>query len=88
MSKAIYLLQNENAGYVGNSPCFWHETNSGYTPHVDEAKRFTPQEARDIIRSTKGSHKWKRWHIRDVLKATVCVVDMQKLREATSRKRG
>lgn len=80
MSKTVYLLQNETAGYIGNYPLFWKEGGSGYTPNIDEAQRFTPKEAADVIRGSRGSHKWKRWHIANVLKAAIRVVDIQSLR--------
>lgn len=86
MSKTIYLLQNVSAGYIGNSPLFWKEGGGGYTQSVDEAKRFTPDEASKVVRSTKGTHRWKRWHVRDVLKATVRVANIDKLLELTKRK--
>jgi hypothetical protein len=30
-SEPLYLLQNTTAGYLGNSPLFWHRDGSGYT---------------------------------------------------------
>lgn len=81
MSKTVYLLQNVGAGYVGNAPLFWHQSNSGYTPNIDEAKRMTPEEAAQIIRSSRGTHQWKRWHIRTVLKSSYRVADIQLLRK-------
>ena len=80
MAKAVYLLQNETAGYVGDSPLFWKEGGCGYTAEVDKAKRFTWQEAGNVIRSTRGTHRWKRWKLSDVEKATIRVVDAQLLR--------
>lgn len=80
MAKAAYLLQNETAGYVGNSPLFWKEGGCGYTAEIEKARRFTWQEAGNVIRSTRGTHRWKRWKLSDVEKATIRVVDMQLLR--------
>lgn len=74
-----YLLQNLNAGYLGNSPFFWAE-GGGYTIRVDEAKIFTPEEAKITIKGSKGSHKWKRWNKNKVLKAAHRTVDIQDLR--------
>lgn len=72
-----YLLQNCTAGYVG----FWREGGSGYTPWIDEAKRWTLKEADAQIRSTSGTHSWKLWSldaIEAIAKRTVDIQDMQK----------
>ena len=76
-----YLLQNLNAGYLGNSPFFWEKNNSGYTARIDDAKVFTPAEAREVINSTRGSHKWKRWSKKKVFRVAHLTVDMQDLRK-------
>lgn len=76
----LYLLQNCTAGFVGNSPVFWREGGSGYTPWIDEAKRWTFQEARLQIRSTKGSHRWKLWPLDKIEQVAKRTVDMQDLR--------
>ncbi len=61
-----YLMQNESAGYLGNSPLFWPKNNSGYTDKIDDAKVFTYAEANALVQSTKGSHRWRRWNVRDI----------------------
>lgn len=80
MAKTIYLLQNVTAGCLGNCPQFWREGGSGYTVNIDEAQRFTPEEAANIVRSSRGTHKWKRWKVQHVLQAAIRVVDIQTLR--------
>lgn len=77
----LYLLQNCNAGFVGNSPCFWREGGSGYTPWIDEAKRWTYKEARLQIRSTKGSHRWEMWPLEVIERNAKRTVDIQDLRK-------
>jgi len=76
----IYLLQNCTGGYVGNSPCFWHKDDSGYTPWIDDAKRWTKEEAELQIRSTQGSHTWKMWPLHQITAAAKSTVDIQDLR--------
>lgn len=76
----LYLLQNCTGGYVGNSPCFWHKTDSGYTPWIDDAKRWTKEEAERQIRSTQGSHTWKMWPLDRITAAAKSTVDIQDLR--------
>jgi hypothetical protein len=81
MSKRkTYLLQNCSAGYIGNSPMFWHESDSGYTQWIDEAKRWTYQESRLQIRSTRGSHSWRMWDLKEIEAVAKRTVDMQDLR--------
>lgn len=76
-----YLLQNCGAGFVGNSPVFWAEGNSGYTPWIDEAKRWTYREAKAQIRSSKGSHRWQLWSLDVIERCAKRTVDIQDLRK-------
>lgn len=76
-----YYLQNCSAGYIGDFPVFWHKTNSGYTPYIDDAKVFTRAEADEVMRSTKGSHSWKMWSVSLCQAAVVRVVAIGRLRE-------
>jgi hypothetical protein len=71
-----YLLQNVTAGYLGNSPMFW-SNNGGYTQWIDDAKVWGYKEAREQIRSTKGSHVWKLWPLDLVLKLARRTIDVQ-----------
>jgi len=75
-----YLLQNNSAGYVGNSPQFWHASDSGYTQWVDEAKRWTKEEAEQQIRSTRGTHSWTMWTEEEIYTVAKRTVDVQDLR--------
>jgi len=77
----LYLLQLESNGYIGNSPVFWHKSNSGYTQWLDEAKRFTKDEAMKIMRSTRGTHNWRLWKESDILANARQTVDIQQLRK-------
>ena len=43
--KAPFFLWNKTAGFVGNSPMLWHKSDSGYTQWIDEAKRFSAEQA-------------------------------------------
>lgn len=61
-----YLLQNCNAGFIGNSPVFWHKDGSGYTQWIDEAKQWNKKEAEEKIRSTRGTHNWKMWSVKEI----------------------
>lgn len=76
----MYYLQNVGAGFVGNSPLWWHKSDSGYTPRLDDAKQFTPGEAHSIIRTTRGTHKWKKWHVKEVDAVAHRTVDIQDLK--------
>lgn len=78
----MVYLQNRGIGYAGNSPYWWAE-GGGYTINIDEAKQFTVQEARSIIRGSKGTHLWRIFGTKRVLKATFRAVDFQKLSKST-----
>jgi hypothetical protein len=82
-----YLLQNCSGGYVGNSPVFWHKDGSGYTHWIDDAKRWTKDEAEKQILSTRGSHTWQMWSVDEieaVAKRTVDIQDLRKLATASA----
>lgn len=76
----LYLLQNMHGGYLGNSPVFWSESG-GYTQWIDEAKRWTKEEAESQIQSTRGTHLWKMWPIEWIQSAARRTVDIQDLRK-------
>lgn len=78
MSKK-YFLQNLHAGYLGNSPVFW-AAGGGYTQWIDDAAQFTAEECKEIIRGSRGSHKWKRWPVSYIERRAQRTVDMQRLR--------
>jgi len=83
-----YLLQNCSAGYVGNSPMFWQKGGSGYTPWIDDAQRWTKDDAERQIQSTRGSHNWQMWsvsEIESVAKRTVDIQDLRKLIDTGTR---
>jgi hypothetical protein len=75
----LYLLQNVGAGYLGNSPVFWAESNSGYTQWIDQAKRWTYREAMAQKRGSHGTHKWKLWPVTLIESVAKRTVDMQDL---------
>jgi len=77
--KEVYLLQNETAGYVGNSPVFWSR-KGGYSQWIDDAKQWEESEAEQQILSCRGTHSFKMipWSI--VAKCAKQTVDIQDLR--------
>lgn len=75
----LYYLQNVRYGYFGNSPYWWEKNNSGYTPWLDEAKKFTNEEADKVIRSTQGSHEWKKWRVTEIDRTARRIADVQTL---------
>lgn len=82
----MFYLQNETAGYCGNSPLWWAKGGNGYTPRLDDAEMFTPSEATKIIRSTSGSHRWKRWPVKLIDRLAHREVDIQDVRESCAKK--
>ncbi len=78
---SLYYLQNAGMGFLGNAPYWWHETNSGYTPYIDEAKKWTAKDADSQIDSCRGSHRFVKWRVDDVLQGVVRVVDLQLVRK-------
>lgn len=83
MKQELYYLQNVGAGYIGNSPIFWAKDGHGYTQWLDDAEKMTAEEAKKIIASTRGSHKWKRWPVSKIDAISQRTVDIQKMRRTT-----
>ena len=67
-------MQNKERGYIGNSPVFWAEP-SGYTAYIDDAKRFTEEEADNLL--SEDRHKWRKFSEVGVKKYAKQVIDMQ-----------
>ncbi len=76
----VYLLQNCSSGYLGNSPVFWKKGGCGYTQWIDEAERWTKEDAECLIRSTSGTHSWRMWSLSDIEASAKRTVDIQDLR--------
>lgn len=70
----MYLLQNKERGYVGNSPVFWADP-SGYTAYIDDAKEFTEEEADRFVH--EDPKKWRKYSIAEVERYAKRVLDMQ-----------
>ncbi len=54
----IYLLQNRFG--CGDFPIFWRFDDSGYTSFIDDAKRFTSEEADAVIRTSAYEKKFAK----------------------------
>lgn len=55
----MYYLQDARwSGMVGNCPSFWRPDGSGYTTNLDEAGRFTHEEAMAQHRSRSTDLPW------------------------------
>lgn len=77
----MFYLQNESAGYCGNSPMWWAKGGNGYTPRLDQAQQFDGPAADAIIRGCQGSHRMVKWPVAEVEAATYRAVDIQVLRK-------
>lgn len=77
-----FYLQNETAGYVGDSPQWWKKGGGGYTIDILDAQQFTAEECAVIKRGSKGTHRWKRWPVSKVLESTMLVANIELLRKS------
>ncbi len=75
-----YVLQNKGVGAVGNSTLFWAGFG-GYRANLQEAKRFTLEEARQTVESAKGSHDFVIWDYNDLMEIVEFHVDAGRLWE-------
>ena len=56
----LYLIQKrQKRGWGGNCLEWWKENDCGYTLNIDKARRFSEQEALEIV---KGVHSDKVMH--------------------------
>lgn len=77
--RQIFLLRNLDSGFMGNSPMWWKEGDSGYTQWIDDARAFTLDEAAKTISACKGTHKLQMYDIHEIealAKRTVDIQDM------------
>lgn len=40
-----YYIMRHESGYLGNSPFWWAKKGHGYTAYIENAERFTKEEA-------------------------------------------
>jgi len=75
----LYYIQNTNQGFIGNSIVFWALNSNGYTAKLENAEKFTYEEAKQICNG--DPHKNKAWSVDyiDNNKGTSRVTDSQYL---------
>ena len=73
--KDRYLIRNMDAGFLGNSPIFWRENNSGYTQWINEAKLFTSEKADELVE--ENPRKWVKYNAEKVFRIAKQTIDIQ-----------
>jgi hypothetical protein len=74
-----YYIQNTHTGYLGNSIFFWALGLNGYTAKLEQAEKFTYEEAKKICEGDPEKNKaWPVDYI-DNNKGTARVTDAQYL---------
>jgi hypothetical protein len=74
----MYFLINMRT-FLGNSPMMWRKNGAGYTQWLDDAEQMTAEEADKIIKSTSGSHEFRRVKVSVMYDVARLTVDMQDL---------
>ncbi len=75
----MFYLQNTQAGFAHNSPILW-AIGGGYTQWINEAQKFSEDEADKTILSggmSRGQMKFVKWPCDPLDKAAKLTVDMQ-----------
>lgn len=81
ISEPLYYIQNKHAGYLGNSIFFWAVGSNGYTAKLENAHKFTYEEAKSICNGQPDKNKaWPVDYINNN-KGTARVTDSQYLHE-------
>jgi len=70
-----YLIRDMHAGFLGNSPIFWKQNNSGYTQWIDEARLFTSIEADELIEGNPS--RWQKYRAEKVFSISKRTMDIQ-----------
>lgn len=74
MSNNQYFVQRKPSGYLGNAPVWWAE-GGGYTAYLEKAKRFSSDEAHELLR--EDPNKWGIFKCPDIEARCHTVFDMQ-----------
>ena len=72
----LYYIQ-ETRSFVGNSPMWWGANGSGYTTRLDEAGRYTLEDAKKLHKNRDTDLPWPCSEIDGLARP---VVDMQHMR--------
>lgn len=59
-----YYIQNKEAGFLGNSIIFWALNSSGYTANIENAHKYSYEEAKKICNG--NPEKNKAWLVDDI----------------------
>lgn len=74
-----YYIQNTNYGFLGNSIFFWAKGSNGYTAKLENAEKFSYEEAKKICQGDPDKNKaWPVDYI-DNNEGTARVTDSQYL---------
>ena len=77
-----YYIQNTKQGYLGNAIVFWKIGRNGYTAKLEQAEKFSYEEAKRICEGNPEKNKaWAVDYI-DNNKGTARLTDSQYLRES------
>lgn len=77
MGNMFYIQDSRQ--YVGNNILFWAKGGNGYTCHVDEAQKYTEEEANRIHENRSSDVPLK---VEDVERASTLQVDIQLFRKS------
>lgn len=75
MEQHLYYIQTE--GYVGNAMIWWRPEHRGYTPNINEAGKYSTDEAMKICENSDKSRAWPCEYIDSHPTAKKLIVDMQ-----------
>lgn len=73
--ETFYYIQNKDQGFLGNAPVWWANERRGYTAYLNNAHRFSYEEAKNIC--TINPNKNKAWPCEYIESKIMQVVDDQ-----------
>jgi len=77
MKKETVNLYYIQCGYVGNALCWWRPEGKGYTTNINEAGKYSEQEAKEQAKRRIDDVAWKCDYIDKNDKAHKVVIDAQ-----------
>jgi len=82
----MYYIQNKNAGFMGNAPVWWAKGSNGYTSDLNNAEKFTREEAKKICEGNPNKNVAYTVEYIDNNKGIQRVIDCQYMSSANQVK--
>jgi len=79
----MYYIQRHASGYLGNAPVWWCKNGQGYSAYLENAEKFTKEDAEKTCGCPIGEkgEKYRAWPCDFIDSRSFTVFDMQYFHE-------